>query len=121
MITTAQATQYLSEVLGMSAPSFIVSAACEKVEGAEPAMIAAGYSDMDQIMIQSMAVAIIASAGVARRIASQGAPSGASRSFKNEDGALSQLRRALASLDTAKTVAAIVGPDPKAGTMFMVC
>ena len=94
--------------------------AVEKVEAVETDMIDAGYSDADQTLIQAMAVALIAAAGAPRRINSQGAPSGASRSFKNSDGALSALRRALAALDTAGTVAAIVGPDPTAPTMFMV-
>lgn len=120
MITTAQATQYLDQALGITVPSFIVAAAVEKVEGAEEAMIAAGYSDADQVLIQSMAVALISCGGDPRRIQSQGAPSGASRSFKNRDGDLTALRRALSALDTAGTVAALVGPDPVNGTLFAV-
>lgn len=120
MITSTQAQQYLDQALGVGVPGFIVDAAVEKVEAAEPAMIAAGYSESDQILIQSMAVAIIAAAGAPRRLTSQHAASGASRSFKNEDGALSALRRSLAALDTAGTVTELVGPDPSAATLFMV-
>lgn len=120
MISTAQASEYLDKTLGIAVPGFLLTAAVEKVEAAEPAMQTAGYSEADQILIQAMAVALVASVGDPRRINSQGAPSGASRSFKNSDAALTALRRSLAALDTAGTVAAIVGPDPVTGTMFLV-
>jgi len=120
VITPTQAKQYLDLTLGVAVPDFIVAAAVDKVEAAEPAMVAAGYSESDQVLVQSMAVALIASAGDPRRIQSQGAPSGASRSFKNSDAALTALRRALAALDTAGTVAALVGPDPSRTTMLIV-
>ena len=120
MITSTQASQYLDQALGVSVPAFIVEAAVAKVAVAEPKMIAAGYSAMDQILIQSMAVALIASAGAPRRIASQGAASGASRSFKNFDASLTALRRSLLALDTAGTVADLVGIDPAANSLFMV-
>lgn len=120
MISPTQAAEYLDQALGITLPSFLVRSACAKVEAVEPAMFAAGYAEADQILIQCMAVAIIASGGAPRRIKSQGAPSGASRSFDNAEDALTQLRRALAALDTAETVTALVGPDPAAGAMLMV-
>lgn len=120
MISTTQAKQYLDYALGVSMPDFVVSAAVEKVEAAEPAMVDAGYSDADQVLIQSMAVTLIAAAGDPRRIQSQGAASGASRSFKNSETALTALRRSLAALDTAGTVADLVGPDPSTQTMLLV-
>lgn len=120
MISTTQARQYLDQALGVGVPDFMLSAAVEAVEAVEPDMIAAGYSESVQIRVQCMAVALIAAAGAPRRINSQAAPSGASRSFKNFDNAMTALRRALAALDTAGTVAAIVGPDPTVGTLLMV-
>lgn len=120
MITSAQATQYLSEALGVSVPSFVVDAAVSKVAAVEPALISAGYSAADQVLIECMAVSLIAAAGAPRRIQSQGASSGASRSFKNDDRALSALRKSLAALDTAGITTTLVGPDPSVGSMFMV-
>jgi hypothetical protein len=120
MITSTQATQYLDQALGVGVPSFLVDAAVAKVASAEAAMAAAGYSEYDQIMIQCLAVAIIAAAGAPRRIGNQGAASGASRGFKYTDGDLTKLRRSLAALDTAGTVTALVGADPSASTLFMV-
>lgn len=120
MITTKQATEYLDQALGIGLPSFVIAAAVEKVEAVEPAMQAAGYSEASMTLMQCMAVAILAAAGSPRRIQSQGAPSGASRSFKNADGDLSALRRSLRAMDTAGTLADLVGPDPAAGSLFMV-
>lgn len=120
MITSTQAQQYLDQALGVGVPVFLIDAAVAKVATAEPAMIDAGYAEHDQIMVQCMAVALIAAAGDPRRLSSQGAPSGASRGFKYKDGDLSQLRRALAALDTAGTVAGLVGADPSRPAMFMV-
>lgn len=120
MITAAQATQYLDTALGISLPSFLVTAAVDKVEPAEPAMATAGYTEADQTLIQCLAVAIIAAAGAPRRLQNQAAPSGASRGFKYADADLSTLRRQLALLDTAGTVTDIVGADPAQATLFMV-
>lgn len=120
MITAAQAQEYLDSALGVAVPAFLLTAALDKVEAVEPAMADAGYSEADMTLIQAMAVALIAAAGSPRRIQSQGAPSGASRSFKNDDKALTALRRSLAALDTAGTVSALIGPDPSTQTLFMV-
>ena len=118
MITSAQATQYLDQALGGGVPGFLVDAAVAKVEAVEPDM--AIYAEHDQIIMQCMAVAIIAAAGAPRRVSSQGAPSGASRGFKYSDKDLSALRRSMAALDTAGVLSALVGPDPAAATLFMV-
>jgi hypothetical protein len=118
MITSTQATQYIDGALGIGVPSYFVDAAVSKVATAEAAM--AVYSAFDQILIQSMAVAIIAASGAPRRIGNQGAASGASRGFKYSDGDLSALRRSLAGLDTAGTVTDLIGPDPSMATLFMV-
>lgn len=120
MITAEQAAEYLDASLGVTLPSFIVAAAVETVEAVEPQMLAAGYSEATMVLVQSMAVAILAAAGDPKRLQSQGAPSGASRSFKHSDKALSALRRSLAAKDTAGITAGLVGPDPAAGTMLMV-
>ncbi len=120
MITSAQAAQYLEGALGIVLPGFIVDAAAGKVATAEAAMVTAGYDAFTQTLVQSMAVTIVAAAGDPRRLQSQNAPSGAGRSFKNAEKALSALRRSLAALDTASTVTDIVGPDPAAGSLFMV-
>ena len=118
MITNTQAQQYLDQVLGVSVPAFLLDSAVARVGAAEPKMIAAGYDAHTCTMVQCIAVALVAAAGDPRRLSSQGAPSGASRSFRYKDGDLSALRRSLLALDKAGTVAEIVGPDP-AGSAYM--
>ena len=120
MITATQAQQYLDQTLGISVPAFVLASAVDKVEAVEAAMIDAGYSDSDQTLIQCMAVALISAPGDPRRVQSQGAPSGASRSFKYANADLTALRRSLMALDTAGTVTALIGPDPVNNTMFLV-
>jgi hypothetical protein len=120
VISAADAQQYLDQTLGVTVPGFLLRAAVESVEALEPAMLAAGYDEPTQIRIQAMAVAIVAAAGSPRRLASQGAPSGASRSFKYADKDMTALRRSLAALDTAGTTAQLIGPDPSTQTLLMV-
>lgn len=118
MINSTQAIQYLDQALGVSVPSFLVDAAVAKVATAEAAM--ADYSAHDKILIQCMAVAIIAASGNPRRITNQHAASGAARGFQYSKDDLSTLRRTLAKLDTLGTVAALVGTDPAQGSMLLV-
>ncbi len=119
MISTTQATDYVEQQLSVVLPAFLISAACERVGAVEPDMLAAGYAEHDITLMQALAVAIVA-AGGARQLQSQGAPSGASRSFKNRADDLTRMRRQLAALDTAGTLATVVGPDPVAQTALLV-
>jgi hypothetical protein len=120
MISATQARQYLDQALGVGVPDFILQAAMDRVATAEQAMTDAGYSAPTQILIQSMAVAIIAASGSPRRLTSQHAPSGAARTFKYSGDDLTALRRTLAALDTAGTVTDLLGPDPSSSTLLMV-
>jgi hypothetical protein len=119
VITEAQALEYL-ETLGIGVPDFVLAAAVAAVAAREQQMIDAGYTAERQVLVQSMAVALVATTGPMRRLASQSAPSGASRSFKYTDGDLAALRRSLAALDAAGTVADLVGVDPVNSTLLMV-
>lgn len=120
MITSAQATQYLDQMLGVGAPAFLVDAAVADVAERGLDLAAAGYTASTIVRIECMAVAILVAAGDPKRTSSQGAASGASRSFKFKDGDLSALRRSLASLDTSSVVADLVGTDPAASAFMMV-
>lgn len=120
MITSTQAQQYLDSVLGVGVPAFLIDTAIARVATAEPKMVEAGYDEHTRVLVQCMAVALVAAAGDPRRLSSQGAPSGASRSFKYKDGDLTALRRSLAALDKAGTVAGLVGADPAASAFMFV-
>lgn len=119
MITAAQATQYIGDTVGASIPAFIVDAAIARVAAIEPDLLLA-YDASTVVIIEAMAVTIIACAGAPRRIASQGAPSGASRGFTNDAKALSGLRKALKALDSDGVTSDVIGPDPAQSSFFMV-
>lgn len=122
MITSAQAREYLDTALGITVPGFILTTAVARLNSIEDQLEAAGYDEPTLMLIQCMCVALIAASGAPRRTASQGAPSGASRSFRYTDGDLSALRRSLAELDTAGVTAGIIGADPAAaGLLMIVC
>lgn len=120
MITSAHATQYLDQMLGVGAPAFLIDAAIEDVTAYEHSLQDVGYTASTIVRIQCMAVAILVAAGDPKRTSSQGAASGASRSFRFNDGDLSALRRSLSSLDTSGVVADLVGTDPSASAFMMV-
>lgn len=120
MITSAQATQYLDQMLGVGAPGFLVDAAVADVAERGLDLAAAGYSASTIVRIECMAVAILVAAGDPKRTSSQGAASGASRSFRFKDGDLSALRRSLAALDTAGVMSDLVGSDPASSAFLMV-
>ena len=120
MITSAQATQYLDQMLSVGAPGFLVDAAVADVAERGLDLAAAGYSASTIVRIECMAVAILVAAGDPKRTSSQHAASGAARNFKFKDGDLSALRRSLAALDTAGVVSDLVGSDPAGSAFLMV-
>lgn len=120
MISATQAGEYIEATLGVSLPAFVITAARAKVEASEPAMIAAGYAEHDRTLMQAIAVALVAGGDAGRQLQSQGAPSGASRSFKYRPDDATRLRRQLKALDTAGILAEVVGPDPAVQTAFLV-
>lgn len=119
MITSAQAAQYLDQMLGIGAPAFLIDSAVSDVSAREDDLLAAGYTASAITRIECMAVALLVASGDPKRTSSQGAASGASRGFKFKDGDLSKLRRSLAALDTAGVMNDLIGPDP-AGAAFMM-
>ena len=66
-----------------------------------PCLDGAGYDDCSAKLILMYAAALMATSSGARRIKSQGAPSGASRSFDYGDDGITWLRDSLAKLDTS--------------------
>jgi hypothetical protein len=111
VITLDQAKQYIDSALGAAVPDFVVTAAIADVQATEAAMVSAGYSSSSIVRLQCMAVAILACPGDPRRISSQGAASGASRSFKYSTDDITKIRRELRSADTAGVLASLIGPE----------
>lgn len=98
-ITAADVKAFLAE-LGYSIPDALLTPILCRVNSIIPCMDAAGYDDCTQQLIMLYAAALMSASSGARRIKSQGAPNGASRSFDYGDDAISWLRDSLSALDT---------------------
>jgi hypothetical protein len=118
VITAAQGKAYIDQTLGASVPDFLIDVAIAKVSTYEPAM-AAVYDDTDIVLMQCLAVAIIACPGSPKRTSSQHAASGASRSYKFGDDDMTALRRSLATLDTQGLLRDAVGVNPTKPASFV--
>ncbi|MDX6980315.1 hypothetical protein SJ256_05320 [Citrobacter freundii] len=100
-ITAAQVKQQLSALGYTTVPDFMIDAYLCKMAKIEPCLVAAGYDECDLMLIQSYAVTLMVLTAFTQRIKSQGAPSGASRSFDYGDDGITWLRDSLARLDTS--------------------
>lgn len=98
-ITAEQVKQQLS-ALGYTIPDFMIDAYLCKLSGIQDCLDAAGYDECDIVLIQIYAVTLMALTAYTQRIKSQGAPSGASRSF-DYTGDVTNLRDQLTALDTS--------------------
>jgi hypothetical protein len=98
-ITAADVKAFLAE-LGYSIPDALLTPILCRVNSIIECMDGAGYDDCTQQLILLYAAALMSASSGARRIKSQGAPNGASRSFDYGDGSIAWLRDSLSSLDT---------------------
>lgn len=111
MITLEEMQAYLAE-LGLTLPAVMLECLIDKAESALPCMIGAGYSECDQKLAMLYLVGMLSISAGARRIKSQGAPSGASRSFDYAQDQLRQLRQSLAIIDPSNCTGALQPADP---------
>jgi hypothetical protein len=87
--------------LGYSIPGALLEPILCVVNKIIPCLDGAGYDECTAKLILMYAAALMATSSGARRIKSQGAPSGASRSFEYVDDSITWLRDSLARLDTS--------------------
>ncbi len=99
-ITAADVQAFLGE-LGYSIPAALLDPILCVVNKIIPCLDGAGYDECTAKLILMYAAALMATSSGARRIKSQGAPSGASRSFDYGYDGITWLRDSLAKLDTA--------------------
>lgn len=99
-ITADDVKGFLAE-LGYAIPDALLTPILCLVNKIIPCMVGAGYDDCTSKLILMYAAALMATSSGARRIKSQGAPSGASRSFDYGDDSITWLRESLAQLDTS--------------------
>jgi hypothetical protein len=110
-MTTTEAAAYLDQ-LGLSLPAPILAALVAKVESIDTCL--GQYSTTDAELIKYYLTGLLAISSGGRRVQSQSAPSGASRSYSY--GSLSeqmrQLKAALALLDTQGCTADLIPSEP---------
>ena len=99
-ITAADVQAFLGE-LGYAIPASLLDPILCVVNKIIPCLDGAGYDECTAKLILMYAAALMATSSGARRIKSQGAPSGASRSFDYGDDGITWLRDSLAKLDTS--------------------
>lgn len=120
MVTLDQVKKFLDSFYGVSIPDFILQAAIDSVASVQPCLDGAGHTASQMLIIQLYAVSIIASAADPRKLKSQGAPNGASRSFENGKKGLDAMRVKLRELDTSGCTTSIIGKSATKNSFFMV-
>lgn len=98
-LTPEEIKGFLAE-LGYSIPDALLTPILCRVNSIIECMDGAGYDDCTQQLILLYAAALMSASSGARRIKSQSAPNGASRTFDYGDDAIAWLRNSLAALDT---------------------
>lgn len=112
MVTVEQAKEYL-ESLGITLPSFILSALVDQANSIQECLDA-NYPASTGLLIQLYVLGLMGLAQGDKYISSQAAPSGASRSFRYQSfadrwrGTMSLLR----GLDSAGCATGLIPPDP---------
>lgn len=112
MLTIEQAQEYLASQ-GITAPSFVLAAWVEQVNGIQPCLDK-NYSPATALLIQVYLVALMALGQADRYISSQTGANGASRSFRYQGfadrwrGQLALLR----GLDKHGCATELIPPDP---------
>lgn len=119
MITTDDVVAYLTE-LGYTLPANLLTCLVAKAETARACMVGAGYDECSQDLAVTYLASMLAISSGARRIRSQTAPSGASRSFDYAADQLKQLRQILAVVDPSGCTAALQPADPSGRAALFV-
>ncbi|MFP2504635.1 hypothetical protein [Buttiauxella gaviniae] len=98
---TADDVKGLLAELGYAIPDALLTPILCLVNKIIPCLEGAGYDECTSKLILMYAAALMATSSGARRIKSQGAPSGASRSFDYGEDSTVWLRESLEKLDTS--------------------
>ena len=105
-ITPAEVKSLLTE-LGYTIPAALLMPILCNVNKIDECMDGANYDDCTQTLIKLYAAALMSASSGARRIKSQGAPSGASQSFDYGEDSTKWLRDSLSALDKAGCTASL--------------
>lgn len=97
-ISNSDVQSFLEE-MGYSPPKSLLERFIGQVDTLDSAFDKSGYPDVTQELIKLYLVALLAVSSGARRIKSEGAPSGASRSFDFGEDVIGNLKAAVRGLD----------------------
>ncbi|MFT4271197.1 MAG: hypothetical protein QM578_09315 [Pantoea sp.] len=117
---TAEDVKSLLTELGYSIPDVLLTPILSAVSKIDACLDGAGYDEGTQTLIKLYAAALMSASSGARRIKSQGAPSGASRSFDYDDEGLANLRTALSLADTSGCTESLPISAGQSAGFFMV-
>lgn len=98
-ISYSDARSFLKE-MGYSPPKTLLERFIEQVDTLDTALDKSSYPEVTQELIKLYLIAVLAVSAGARRIKSEGAPSGASRSFDFGEDVIGNLKAAVRGLDT---------------------
>ncbi|WP_392565812.1 hypothetical protein RHO15_09620 [Utexia brackfieldae] len=94
-------------LMGYVAPDFILVSLIAIVSKIDDCMNAAGYDEATQNLIKLYAVMLMLSSSDIRKVSSESAPSGASRSYKYFDDCRDNLLSLINKLDTHECTSAL--------------
>lgn len=97
-----------------------IQVAVDSVNSVEECLVGSGLSDSQVTLVQAYAAALMCGAGGGAQIASQGAPSGASRSFRYGPDGIDKLLDKIAVLDTAGCLTSLI-PVTSNVMFFVTC
>ncbi|HHE3491193.1 TPA: DUF7370 family protein, partial [Pasteurella multocida] len=97
-LKTKDIHEFIGE-LGYSVPNAVLSLIIERVEKKDSELNNAGYDDTTLSLIKLYSIALLVISQGGRKLSSQGAPSGASRSFTYDQDSFKRLKSLLANLD----------------------
>lgn len=98
-ITLTDVKAFMAE-LGFTVPDSVLNLLIAQVNKSDDCMDGAGYDDTTQTLLKLYAVVRLAALSGARKISSQSAPSGASRSFAYDSAGTDNLYSQILSWDT---------------------
>ncbi|MDW1107416.1 hypothetical protein P2N05_11200 [Mannheimia haemolytica] len=118
-IELSEARTTLDE-LGFTSPNSLLELYVQQTNTLDQALNKSGFSEETQKLIKLYLVAILAISSGARRIKSEGAPSGASRTFEYDPNALDNLKSAIRSIDPKGCAESLLPKDKVVGFFDVV-
>jgi len=119
-LITIEDVKPLMADLGFSVPDTVLNLLLEQAAAASVCMDGAGYTDSVQKLLLIYAVTRLAALSGAKKLSSQSAPSGASRSFTYDAAGTDHLYRQIQSWDTNECLSSLPMSGSAVGLFLVV-